>query len=143
MPKPTILGILIVNNFLTKGVQTKNQIVSKCANENLSICAILNIKSEFRISVISNLPNLIVYGILIVNNFLTEGVQTKNQIVLKYANENLSIKTNLIQFAQSWGAIVKLAPPQNCFINKFLIKDLETKIQNVHTCADDEQSNKL
>jgi len=28
---------LIVNNFLIKDVQTKNQIVSKCANKNLSI----------------------------------------------------------------------------------------------------------
>jgi len=51
LPKPTILGTLIVNNlkkidkrmylivnnFLIKDVQTKNQIVSKCANKNLSI----------------------------------------------------------------------------------------------------------
>jgi len=68
-------------------------------------------------------------------------VQTKNQIVSKCANENLSIKTNLIQFARR-EANVKLAP-QNCFINNFLIKDVQTKIQNVHTCANDEQSNEL
>jgi len=34
-------------------------------------------------------------------------------------------------------------PPQNCFINNFLIKDVQTKIQNVHTYVNDEQSNEL
>jgi len=38
-------------------VQTKNFIVSKCANENVSICAILNIESVFWILVDSNLPS--------------------------------------------------------------------------------------
>jgi len=37
LPKPTALETSIVNNFSTKDVQMKNQIVSKCANENLSI----------------------------------------------------------------------------------------------------------
>jgi len=45
--KPTTFGILIVNNFLTKGVQRKNQIVSKCANKNLSIRAILTVVTVF------------------------------------------------------------------------------------------------
>jgi len=36
LPKPTVLGILIVNNFLTKSMKTKNRIVCKCTNENLT-----------------------------------------------------------------------------------------------------------
>jgi len=70
-----------------------------CANENLSNRAILNVVSMFR----TYLPKPTVLRILIVYNFLTKGVQTKNQIVSKCANENLSIKTNLIQFARNWG----------------------------------------
>jgi len=82
----------IVNNFSTRGVQTKHRIVLKCANENLSICAILNIVAVFQ----TYLPKPIILGTLIVNNFLTKCVQTKNLIVSKCANENLSIKTNSI-----------------------------------------------
>jgi len=58
-------------------VQTKNRIVWKYANENLSIYAFLNTVSEFR----TYLPESIVFETLIVNNFLTKGVQTKNQLI--------------------------------------------------------------
>jgi len=36
LSKWIVLETLIVNNFLIKDVQTKNRIVWKCANENLS-----------------------------------------------------------------------------------------------------------
>jgi len=60
-------------------VRTKNQIVWICANESLSIYAIFNAQSVFW----TYLPESIVFETLIVNNFSTKGVQTKNRIVLK------------------------------------------------------------
>jgi len=86
-----ILETSIVNNFLTRDVQTKNRIVLKCANKNIFTYVILNVISVFRILEDLNLPRLTVLKILIVNNFSTRDVQTKHQIVSKYANENLSI----------------------------------------------------
>jgi len=38
-----LFEISIVNNFLTRSMQTKNRIVSKCANDNISIYIILNV----------------------------------------------------------------------------------------------------
>jgi len=64
----------------------KTQIIWKCANKNLSVYIILNIMFMFRIY----LPKPTVLGILIVNNFLTKSMKTKNRIVCKCTNENLT-----------------------------------------------------
>jgi len=76
---------------LFRNVQMKNRIVSECANENLSIGILFRtrfcqIRAENVISVVK-----LALQHLFINNFLTEGVQTKNHPVSQCANEILSI----------------------------------------------------
>jgi len=71
-------------------VQTKNRIVSKCANN-----AILNIVSVFR----TYLPKPTILGTLIVNNFLIKSVQTKIYpfVLHRIRVSNLSAKADCPQ----------------------------------------------
>jgi len=140
LPKPTIFGTSIVNNFLIKDVQTKTFIVSKCANENSSICAILNIESVFRISVDSSLPNSTVHGTLIVNNILTKCVQTKSRIDSKCANENLSIRAILNVVSMFRTYLPKPTVLRILIVYNFLTKGVHTKNQIVSKCANENLS---
>jgi len=46
------------------------------------------------------------------------------------------VKPNLLVV----GGLVWNWPPRSSFVNNFFIRNVQTKIQNVHTCANDEQS---
>jgi len=43
------------------------------------------------------------------------------------------VQPDLFQSNWSWEASVKLAPTQNCFLNNFFTRSVQTKIRNVQT----------